>query len=161
MGVFLQENIGIVLKKQGKLAEAMELFREVLRVRVATLGPDHPRAAATYTKYDPDFFFIITMPDSMRSGLCSMGNVLRRQGKLPEALEVHNKALVIYLKIHGPDHPVVADTKVLRISFILRVFSFLFHDCMYCFRRTSASFSSSRASLRRPRSCTTRHWQSG
>ena len=46
----------------------------------------------------------------MWSALCSMGNVLHSQGKFPEALEVHNKALVIYLKIHGHMHPHVAGT---------------------------------------------------
>ena len=39
-----------------------------------------------------------------------MGNALNSQGKFPEALEVHNKALVIYLKIHGHMHPDVAAT---------------------------------------------------
>ena len=112
IGAFLQEDIGIVLKKQGKLAEAMELYQEVLRVRVATLGPEHPHVAATYTKYDPDFFSFLIIPDSMWSVLCSMGGVLDSQGKFPEALEVHNKALVIYLKIHGHRdmHPHVAAT---------------------------------------------------
>ena len=57
------------------------------------------------------FFLILIISDSMWSVLCSMGNVLNSQGKFPEALEVHNKALVIYLKIHGHMHPVVADTQ--------------------------------------------------
>jgi tetratricopeptide (TPR) repeat protein len=48
MCVLLQENIGIVLMDQGKLAEAMELYQEVLRVRVATLGPEHPDVGNTY-----------------------------------------------------------------------------------------------------------------
>ena len=46
----------------------------------------------------------------MWSVLCSMGGVLDSQGKFPEALEVHNKALVIYLKIHGHMHLDVAKT---------------------------------------------------
>ena len=113
MNPFVQNNIAIVLWRQGKLAEAMELYQEVLRVRVATLGPEHLDVATTYTTYDPVFFFII--PDSMRSVLCSMGIVLHSQGKFPEALEVHNKALAIYLKIHGHMHPAVADTRVPQI----------------------------------------------
>ena len=40
-----------------------------------------------------------------------MGAVLDSQGKFPEALEVHNKALAIYLKIHGHMHPDVASTQ--------------------------------------------------
>ena len=51
----------------------------------------------------------------MWSVLCSMGNVLNSQGKFPEALEVHNKALAISLKIHGHMHPLVADTQVPQI----------------------------------------------
>ena len=47
MRAFLQENIGIVLDDMGKPEEAMELHQEVLRVRVATLGPDHPDVADT------------------------------------------------------------------------------------------------------------------
>ena len=51
----------------------------------------------------------------MWSVLCSMGGVLDSQGKFPEALEVHNKALAIYLKIHGHNHPLLASTQVPQI----------------------------------------------
>ena len=44
---FLQENIASVRADQGNLTEAMELYQEVLRVRVATLGPEHPVVADT------------------------------------------------------------------------------------------------------------------
>ena len=47
MHSFLQNNIAAVLYEQRKLAEAMELYQEVLRVRVAALGPEHPHVAGT------------------------------------------------------------------------------------------------------------------
>ena len=56
MHSFVQNNIAVVLHKQGKLAEAMEMHEEVLRVRVATLGPEHLDVAKTYHKYDIFFF---------------------------------------------------------------------------------------------------------
>ena len=49
-------NIGNVFLKQGKLAEALQMYQEVLRVRVATLGPEHLDVASTYNKYDLLFF---------------------------------------------------------------------------------------------------------
>ena len=38
--------------------------------------------------------------------------MLDDQGKYPEALEYYNKSLEIKIKVHGQDHPLVADTKV-------------------------------------------------
>ena len=43
---------------------------------------------------------------------CSIANVYYSQGKYAEALEYHNKSLEIKLRVVGPDHPLVADTKV-------------------------------------------------
>ena len=43
---------------------------------------------------------------------CSIANVYYSQGKYAEALEYHNKSLGIKLQVVGPDHPLVADTKV-------------------------------------------------
>ena len=99
----------------GKKEEALENLNKSLEVNIRVVGHDHPHVAATYTKYDPDFFSFLIIPDSMWSVLCSMGTVLNSQGKFPEALEVHNKALVIYLKIHGDMHPLVATTQVPQI----------------------------------------------
>jgi tetratricopeptide (TPR) repeat protein len=42
----------------------------------------------------------------------NMANVYERQGKYVDALEYHNKALDIYLQVHGTDHPSVGDTYV-------------------------------------------------
>ena len=48
MHSFLQNNIANLLDDMGKPEEAMELYQEVLRVRVATLGPEHPAVGETY-----------------------------------------------------------------------------------------------------------------
>ena len=52
MHLCVQSNIASVRRKQGKLAEALQMHQEVLRVRVATLGPEHLDVAKTYNKYD-------------------------------------------------------------------------------------------------------------
>jgi hypothetical protein len=45
--------------------------------------------------------------------VCSIGIVLRKMGKPEEALENYNESLKIKIRVLGPDHPHVADTKVL------------------------------------------------
>ena len=47
MNSFVQDNIAVVLWKQGKHAEALAMWENVLRVQVATLGPEHLDVAAT------------------------------------------------------------------------------------------------------------------
>ena len=87
MHVYLQENIAAVLVEQGKLAEALEMLQEVLRVRVATLGPDHPLIAGT--KWN-------------------IGIVLLKQAKYDEALSLLNEALQVKKKLLGEEHSDVA-----------------------------------------------------
>ena len=101
MNPFVQNNIAVVLWKQGKLAEAMELYQEVLRVRVATLGPEHPDVAATYL---------------------NMGAACNEMGKYVEAIEYYSSALSIFEKVHGPDHPHVAATYGKYDLFFLIIF---------------------------------------
>ena len=43
--------------------------------------------------------------------LCSIGSVLDDQGKYSEALEYCKKSLENKIKVHGPDHPLAADTQ--------------------------------------------------
>ena len=88
MRAFLQENIGIVLDKQGKLAEAMELYQKVLQVRVATLGPEHPDVADS--KYN-------------------IAVVKEAQGDLEEARTLFLECEQIYAKVHGADHEETLD----------------------------------------------------
>ena len=45
-------------------------------------------------------------------GQGNIANVLQIQNKMPEALTMFNEVLAIFEKVHGRDHPLVADTKV-------------------------------------------------
>jgi tetratricopeptide (TPR) repeat protein len=45
-----------------------------------------------------------------RKDYMNMSGVYRSQGKYGEALEYHNKALVIDLQVHGTEHPNVGDS---------------------------------------------------
>jgi hypothetical protein len=45
-----QDNIGIVLRAQGKHPEALEMHTKALKTRVAVLGPEHPFVADTKNK---------------------------------------------------------------------------------------------------------------
>ena len=44
--------------------------------------------------------------------MCSVGVVHYHMGENEKALEYYNKSLEIKIKVHGQDHPLVADTKV-------------------------------------------------
>jgi tetratricopeptide (TPR) repeat protein len=79
-------NLGVVLRLQGKLAEAEEALGEALRIHLQVLGADHADTGASYA---------------------NLGNVLWQQGKLAEAEEAHGEALRIHLQVLGADH---ADT---------------------------------------------------
>ena len=48
--------------------------------------------------------------------MCSIGVVHRNMGENGKALEYYNKSLEIKIKVHGQDHLVVADTKVLHLN---------------------------------------------
>ena len=41
-------NLGVALKQQGDYDRALEYYEKDLAVKLATLGPDHPRTAITY-----------------------------------------------------------------------------------------------------------------
>ena len=101
--MFVQNNIANVLYEQCKLAEALKMHQEVLRIRVATLGPEHPDVAATYL---------------------NMGAACNKMGDNDKAMEYCSSALPIFEKVHGPDHPLVANTQELPILFIFFVFFF-------------------------------------
>ena len=109
MHSFLKNNIASVLYAQRKLAEAMKLYQEVLRVRVATLGPEHLDVAATYNKYDL-FFFICGHSCLIFDVACSIGNMFKKMGKPEEAIKNYNESLEIKIRVVGHDHPDVAIT---------------------------------------------------
>ncbi|GAQ92712.1 Kinesin light chain [Klebsormidium nitens] len=78
-----------IYKKQGRHAEALQLYERSRRVRERALGPIHTHVAATLIK---------------------MAGVLVDQGNFEEALPLYQMALRIYEKALGPDHLSVATT---------------------------------------------------
>ena len=71
--------------------QALEHYRKALAIRLKAHGPEHPSVGNTYN---------------------NMANVLETQGKLPEAMEMYEKALRIEVKALGTEeHASVGDTK--------------------------------------------------
>jgi len=80
-------NLGNILKEQGKYPEAEATHRRLLALREEALGPEHVNVIATRN---------------------NLANVLQEQGKLEEAEAQHRHALGLRERILGPDHPHVA-----------------------------------------------------
>ena len=87
-----QNNLGIVLTKQGKYPEALEMYDRCLKTREKVLGRNHPDVAATQDRI-----------------------VLATQGKhleaLPAALKMLEKALKTRVAVLGPQHLETAKTQ--------------------------------------------------
>ncbi len=77
-------NAGLLLSRQGKLAEAEPYFREALDGRRRSLGDDHP--------------------DTL-SSLSNMGYLHSLQGRLAEAVPYFDEALTGRRRTLGADHP--------------------------------------------------------
>ena len=107
MHSFLQNNIALVLNSQGKYPEALEMHQNVLRVRVAILGPDHPDVATTKVLRFFKIFFGLMHVCLLQNNI---GAVYHAQGKFPEALEVWEEALRVRVATLGPEHLDVAKT---------------------------------------------------
>ena len=73
-----------VLYEQGKLDEALALFREVLAMCREVLGERHPDTLASMN---------------------NTANVLKAKGELDEALALHRKALALRREVLGERHP--------------------------------------------------------
>jgi serine/threonine protein kinase/tetratricopeptide (TPR) repeat protein len=91
-------DLALVLRDQGKLAEAEALQRQALQIRQDRLGPDHPEVA-----------------------LCmnSLALVLRSEGRLSQAEKLHRRALAIQEKSLGHASPAVA-TSLNNLALVLR-----------------------------------------
>eukprot|EP00729_Bicosta_minor_P020191 gene20191-biopygen3532 len=124
-------NMAIVLEKQGKLDEAMEMYQKALAITIKALGPNHSSVGGTYNNmavvlesqgkldeamemYQKALAITIKAlgPDHSDVGATynNMASVLESQGKLDEAMEMYQKALAIRIKALGPDHSSVGDT---------------------------------------------------
>ena len=84
-------SIAMVHSEQGKHAEALAMWENVLRARVAKLGSDHVEPAKTKI---------------------NIANALQQQGHLQPALEKCQEALPVLEATLGHEHPIVAETKV-------------------------------------------------
>ena len=77
-------NLGLLLKAQGKYDEAEPLFREALQARRETLGDRHP--------------------DTLIS-INNLGMLLKEQGKYDEAEPLFREALKVWRETLGDRHP--------------------------------------------------------
>ncbi|NTW54887.1 MAG: tetratricopeptide repeat protein [Chlorobaculum sp.] len=80
-------NLGVLLKTQGKLGDAELLYRRALQIKEKQLEADHPDVATS---------------------LNNLGELLRMQGKNEEAEPLYRRSLEIWEKQLGADHPSVA-----------------------------------------------------
>ena len=111
-------NIANIRNGQGRFAEALKIYTGVVQIQERVLGRNHPLVADTKNKYAFCFFGVSHVGRSRTTNLlinlfmCSIANVYQQQSKYTEALSMHHEVLEIRLKTFGPEHPLVADTKV-------------------------------------------------
>ncbi|MCB9610509.1 MAG: tetratricopeptide repeat protein [Polyangiaceae bacterium] len=86
---YLLNEAGQALHRQGKYAEALEVYSRSLAITEKTLGEEHPETAIT---------------------LHAIGQALHRQGKYAEALDYYSRSLAITEKTLGEEHPDTAIT---------------------------------------------------
>ena len=77
-------NLAVLLKDQGKYAEAEPLFRRAIEIDEKALGKDHPDVANDYN---------------------NLAGLLQDQGKYAEAEPLYRRAIEIFQTNLGPDHP--------------------------------------------------------
>jgi tetratricopeptide (TPR) repeat protein len=82
-------NLALLLRAQGKYAEAEPLYRRALAIREKALDPEHPDVAAS---------------------LSNLAMLLHSQGRYAEAEPLHRRALAIRERLLGPEHPDVAES---------------------------------------------------
>ncbi|CAF3626311.1 unnamed protein product [Rotaria sp. Silwood1] len=136
---YVLNNIGAVLKSEGKYGEALDFYQRALIIREKYYPTGHLDTSASINnigrvfeaqgKYDEalDFYqraLIIQEkyypnghPDIAYS-LNNIGNVLSNQGKYKEALDFHRRAQVIQEKYFPPDHSHIA-TSLYNIGGVL------------------------------------------
>jgi tetratricopeptide (TPR) repeat protein len=128
-------NLAIVLKAQGKHAEAEPLFQETLAIREKVLGKEHPetllstiglaallRRQGKYVEAEQMLRETLVLqekvlgkehPETMAT-MSGLAKTLRRQGKYAEAEQMLQEALALRLKVLGKEHPeTLANTSIL------------------------------------------------
>ena len=85
-----KNNLGLLLKKQGKYAEAYPLFEQAIESwKKVYGGEEHSKVARGYD---------------------NLATLLNLQGKFDEAIPLCERALAIFEKVHGNEHPLVAQS---------------------------------------------------
>ena len=86
----------LLLHEAGELGESETLWRECLKGRMTTLGPDSSTTLRTMT---------------------SLAQVLYARGKTAEAAALQAQALEAQQRLLGPDHPDTLDSRKLLAQF--------------------------------------------
>ena len=81
--------LAILLRRQGKLDEAEQMYQRALTGYEKALGPDHTSTLDTVN---------------------NLGALYSDQGKLNEAEQMYQRALLVYQRIYGPSHDRVTAT---------------------------------------------------
>ena len=113
---------------RGQIDRALADYGEALENRRRIKGPDHPQTAMMQSKYlsalarrDPSQaeaqlreviehqrrFYGETHP-LLSTGLNNLGNLLREQGRLAEAMPIFNEALEMAIRVYGDSHLTLA-----------------------------------------------------
>jgi tetratricopeptide (TPR) repeat protein len=95
-------NIGTVYYSQGDYAKAREFYEKSLVIDVIV------DQLIEHESVTLDEKSVNLYKSRLATSFNNFGDFLIGQGDYPKALEVHNKALAIWERIYGPDHPRVA-----------------------------------------------------
>ena len=85
----LQENIGIIFEKQGKLDEAEQMYNQTLQIRVKVFGNDSLDVANTQK---------------------NIADIRSAQAQYEEAVKMYTSVVQIQERVVGREHPHVAAT---------------------------------------------------
>lgn len=121
-------NVAVNMDALGRSIEAEPYYRQALAIRVASLGEKDGRVAASFNNlgynlnaqgryleaapaYRKALDIRVSIDPSALATATSYNNVahnLNRRGEYAAAAPYYAKALAIWVKVHGPDHPVTA-----------------------------------------------------
>ena len=99
--------------EQGNPKDA--LYQKSLDIQLKVFGSEHLDVAKTKVRLKLSFR-VMLFANMMVLVQGNISNILKAQGKLPEALTMLHDVLAIFEKTLGQDHPVVADTKVCYLN---------------------------------------------
>lgn len=95
-----------VLEKQGDLDESLKNHQESLRIKLATLGENHPAVADTLN----NMAVVLFLSCSGGNSASRLHKVYQQQGEFQKSILNHKKALRIKQELFGRVHPSVAET---------------------------------------------------